>query len=83
MTTLRGGIAAHAPHRHVDEEIVIVKEGLIEVMINGQTDRGGPGSVLFFASNDEHGMRNAGDGMASYYVVRFVSDQTPARTAAR
>lgn len=83
VTTLRGGIAAHPPHRHADEELVIVKEGLIEVMIEGRTQQAGPGAVFFFASNDEHGMRNAGDGPASYYVVRFVSDRTPARTAAR
>ena len=27
------------------------------------------GSVIFYASNDLHGMRNAGDGQASYFVL--------------
>lgn len=79
VTTLRGGIAAHAAHRHPDEEIVVVKEGEIEVTINGQAQRAGPGAVFFFASNDEHGMRNAGEATASYYVIRYTSDRTPAR----
>ncbi|HYC70297.1 MAG TPA: cupin domain-containing protein [Opitutaceae bacterium] len=79
VTTLRGGIAAHAAHRHPDEELVLVKEGEIEVTINGRSQRAGPGAVFFFASNDEHGMRNAGDSTASYYVIRFSSDRTPAR----
>ena len=28
--------------------------------INGVTNRGGPGSVFFYGSNDEHGMKNVG-----------------------
>lgn len=80
VTSLRGGIAAHPAHRHPDEEIVIVKEGEIEVTIDGQAQRAGPGAVCFFASNDEHGLRNAGESRASYYVIRFANDQTPRRT---
>jgi quercetin dioxygenase-like cupin family protein len=60
VTTLNPGGTPHAAHRHPDEEIVVVKEGLVEVTINGVTARGGPGTVFFFGSNDEHGVRNAG-----------------------
>ena len=73
VTTLEAGIAAHAPHRHADEEVVIVKEGTIEVTINGKTQTVGPGSMLFFASNDLHGMKNVGSGRATYYVIRIVT----------
>jgi quercetin dioxygenase-like cupin family protein len=41
--------ASHGAHRHADDEIVIVKEGTMEVMINGQSSTAGAGSVLFFA----------------------------------
>lgn len=76
-TTVKAGEAAHGPHRHADEEVVIVKEGLIEVMMNGTTQRGGPGSLFFFASNEEHGMRNVGDTPATYYVLRVITAATP------
>ncbi len=77
VTTVKAGDASHGAHRHPDEEVVVVKEGTVEVVFNGSTRRGGPGSIFFFASNDEHGMRNAGDTVASYYVIRVVSEATP------
>lgn len=76
-TTLRAGEVAHAPHRHPDEEIVIVKEGTIEVTIEERRERAGAGSVVFFASNDFHGMRNVGDTTATYYVLRIITPKTP------
>jgi quercetin dioxygenase-like cupin family protein len=54
-----------------------VKEGLIEVTINGVTQRAGPGSIFFYASNDEHGMKNVGTTAATYHVVRIVTAATP------
>jgi quercetin dioxygenase-like cupin family protein len=77
VTTLKPGIAPHAAHRHPDEELIIVKEGLIEVTINGATERAGPGSIFFFGSNDEHGLKNVGTTAATYYVVRIVTEATP------
>jgi quercetin dioxygenase-like cupin family protein len=77
VTTLNPGLAAHAPHRHPDEEIIMIKEGTLDVTINGATTRAGTGSVIFFASNDEHGLKNAGDSPATYYVIRVVSAATP------
>ncbi|MES2696063.1 MAG: cupin domain-containing protein [Verrucomicrobiota bacterium] len=76
-TTVKAGEASHASHRHPDEEVVIVKEGTLEVLMNGKTERGGPGSIFFFASNEEHGMRNVGDTSATYYVIRVVTAATP------
>lgn len=77
VTTVKAGEASHASHRHPDEEVVVVKEGVIEALFNGTTRRGGPGSVFFFASDEEHGMRNVGDTTASYYVIRVVTEATP------
>lgn len=77
VTTLNAHTAAHAAHRHPVEEVVMIKEGALDVTINGVTQRAGTGSVLFFASNDEHGMKNAGDQPATYYVIRVDSEATP------
>lgn len=80
-TTVKGGEAAHGAHRHADEEVVVVKEGTLEASFNGTTHRGGPGSIFFFASNDEHGLRNAGDTPVTYYIIRVVTESTPAAPA--
>ncbi len=77
ITTIEAGLSPHAPHRHPDEEIVILKEGVLEVLHGGKTERAGPGSILFFASNDEHGMKNVGATRATYYVIRSVTGSTP------
>src|SRR5262245_21107766 len=73
VTSLEVGKAPHAAHKHPDEELVFVREGVLEATINGVTKLAPAGSVIFYASNDLHGMRNAGDGRASYFVLRWTS----------
>ena len=77
VTTLHPGETPHASHRHPDEEIVVVKEGVMAATINGVPNRGGPGSVFFYGSNDEHGMKNVGGTTARYHVIRMVTAATP------
>jgi quercetin dioxygenase-like cupin family protein len=73
VTTLKPGDTSHAPHRHPNEELVIVKEGMVEALVNGELKRVGPGSVIFNASNELHGIRNVGDGPATYHVINWKS----------
>jgi XRE family transcriptional regulator, regulator of sulfur utilization len=70
-TTVNAGQASHPPHKHVEEELIIIKEGTFEVMQNGTTTEAGPGSVIFEASNEMHGLRNVGDTPGTYFVVKF------------
>jgi mannose-6-phosphate isomerase-like protein (cupin superfamily) len=72
ITTVNPGEAPHAAHRHPDEEMLFVKDGTIEVTINGVARPAGPGAVVFFASGDLHGIRNTGTVPATYYVLRIV-----------
>jgi quercetin dioxygenase-like cupin family protein len=76
-TTLDPGKAPHPPHRHPNEEMVIVQQGTLEVLENGEWHRVGPGSVIFNASNQLHGLRNAGSGQAVYHVVNWKTEATP------
>jgi mannose-6-phosphate isomerase-like protein (cupin superfamily) len=73
VTTLNPGESPHAPHKHPQEELIIVKEGTIEAMQNGVTKRVGPGSIIFEASNDLHGLRNVGERPATYHVITWFS----------
>jgi len=77
-TTINAGQSSHAAHRHPDEELVILKEGTLEVNLDGRIRRVGAGSLLFFGSNDFHHMRNVGDTPATFYVIRMVTEATPA-----
>ncbi|HEU4600351.1 MAG TPA: cupin domain-containing protein [Steroidobacteraceae bacterium] len=77
VTTLKPGISSHAPHKHPNEELVIIKEGTLEALVNGKYERVGPGSVIFNASNQLHSIRNVGDGPATYHVINWTSATTP------
>jgi XRE family transcriptional regulator, regulator of sulfur utilization len=71
ITTLNPGEAPHAAHRHPEEEVMIVKEGTIEEVQNGVTNRVEPGGIIFCASNEWHGMKNLGTNRATYFVFKF------------
>ncbi|MFC4314448.1 cupin domain-containing protein [Steroidobacter flavus] len=77
VTTLPAGATSHAPHKHPNEELVIIKEGTVEVLVDGQLKRVGPGSVVFNASNQMHSLRNVGDGPATYHVINWTTAATP------
>jgi XRE family transcriptional regulator, regulator of sulfur utilization len=77
VTTLKPGMASHPPHKHPNEELVIVKEGTLEALSGGEWKKLGPGSVMFNASNELHGVRNAGAGPATYHVINWNSPLTP------
>jgi quercetin dioxygenase-like cupin family protein len=76
-TTLNPGKAPHPPHRHSNEEMVILRQGTVEVLVNGEWKRIGSGSVVFFASNQLHGLRNVGDEPAIYHVINWKTAATP------
>ena len=68
-TTLHPGASPHPPHRHKHSEFWLIREGSVEITINGKHHQLGPGSAAFAASNDEHGIKNIGNVPANYFVV--------------
>jgi mannose-6-phosphate isomerase-like protein (cupin superfamily) len=70
-TTLAPGGAPHPPHHHAHSEMWMIREGSVEITVNGNSYQLGPGSVGFVRSNDEHGIKNAGTTPATYFVVQI------------
>ena len=71
QTTLLPGATLHLPHRHLHSEMCLIREGTVEVTVNGNSTRMGSGSVGFFHSNDEHAIKNLGTTPATYYIVKI------------
>ncbi len=78
VSTLKPGIASHPPHRHSNEELVIIDTGTVETLSAGSWKRLGPGSIIFNASNSLHALRNVGTAPATYHVVNWKTAATPA-----
>jgi mannose-6-phosphate isomerase-like protein (cupin superfamily) len=72
-TQLKEGLPSHSSHTHVDEEIILVRFGRVEETINGKPFQCGPGSVLFLTNDDDHGIRNVGEGPCEYYAIRWLT----------
>jgi mannose-6-phosphate isomerase-like protein (cupin superfamily) len=68
-TDLPPGEMPHPPHRHPNEEVMMIESGQVEITINGKTKTVGPGSAIYVASNDFHGLKNSGTTMARYFVM--------------
>ena len=71
---LAPGQAPHQPHKHVHEELLMIREGDIEITIAGKTTRIGPGGGAYIASNELHGWRNVGATPAKYFVLALGPD---------
>jgi quercetin dioxygenase-like cupin family protein len=74
-TELEPGARPHPPHRHVHEEIFLIREGTVEVTLAGKSKGLGPGSVAYVASNVLHGIVNRGDVNAAYFVIALGTDR--------
>lgn len=68
-TTLPPNASPHPPHHHIHSEMWLIREGTVELTINGVSHRLDAGGVGFVHSNEEHGIKNVGAGPATYYVV--------------
>ncbi len=72
VTSLNPGQEPHASHVHQDsEELIVVKDGYIKQTIGVEEKILGPGSIVLAMPGDEHGISNAGETMATYYIIKW------------
>jgi uncharacterized cupin superfamily protein len=74
VTTIKEGLSSHAGHSHPDEELILVREGVVEMKINDKSFKAGPGSLFFLGNDDFHGLTNAGKGQCEYYAIRWLTE---------
>jgi quercetin dioxygenase-like cupin family protein len=59
----------HPPHHHAHSEMWLIREGTVQLTINGTAQIVHAGGLGFVRSNEEHGIKNVGSGPAIYFVV--------------
>lgn len=72
FVTLEPGAQPHPPHRHIEEEIMIVGEGTGEFSINGVATQVMRGDMVFAESNVLHGVRNTGQTQMTFYFIKVM-----------
>jgi uncharacterized cupin superfamily protein len=77
ISTLNPGERSGQPLKHLQEEIVIVKEGTLEANYDGTASTAGPGSVIFLASGATTFLRNPGKVPVTYTVINYFTPLTP------
>jgi len=67
--------ATHPPHSHPEDEVFFVLEGKAEFYLNGQTRTAGPYTTFYCPSYSKHGIRNVGDTVLKYLVIKKYQQQ--------
>jgi quercetin dioxygenase-like cupin family protein len=72
LVTLEPGAQPHPPHRHPEEEIMIVGDGSGEFSINGVATQVKTGDMVFAEANELHGVRNTGTTRMTFYFIKMM-----------
>lgn len=68
---LKAGMSPHPPHKHPEEEFMVITEGSGELLVGGKTMKVGPGSMMYCAGNQEHGIKNTGSTPLLFYYYKW------------
>lgn len=71
ITYLKQKGPSHAPHQHVDTELILIIDGNAEMMIDGKNYLAGPGDLYIAESGKMHGISNATDKPCSYFAFKW------------
>jgi mannose-6-phosphate isomerase-like protein (cupin superfamily) len=70
---LKPGMTPHAPHRHPEEEIMVITEGEGEISLEGKITRVGPGHMMYSAAGRLHGIINTGKVNLTFYFYKWIA----------
>ncbi|MCY4594153.1 MAG: cupin domain-containing protein [Bryobacterales bacterium] len=69
---LKPGMEPHPPHKHPEEEIMLVTEGSGEIYVQGDVTQVGPGSMMYTNANELHGIKCTGAEPLLFYYFKWL-----------
>lgn len=72
MAILAPGASPHPPHRHPEEEFLMIASGTGEIEVDGQATQVGPGAIMYCSANKLHGIVNTGDTPMTFYFSKWL-----------
>jgi len=73
LCVVEPGASPHPPHRHSEEEFLIIASGTGEIECAGKTTQAGPGAVMYCAGNVLHGVKNTGKVPMTFYWSKWLA----------
>ena len=73
-STQPAGATPNPAHEIQHTEFICIREGTLEFVHDGRTERASAGDILLVAKGTFHGLRNVGDGPVSYFVAAIGGD---------
>ena len=73
MAVLDPGGSPHPPHRHPEEEFLIIASGTGEIECGESTTPVAPGSVMYCAGDTLHGIVNTGAVPLTFYWSKWMA----------
>jgi len=73
MAILAPGASPHPPHRHPEEEFLIVSDGNGEIECDGKIIQVAPGAIMYCAGNTLHGITNTGKTPMTFYWSKWLA----------
>ena len=73
LCELAPGASPHPPHRHPEEETMLVASGTGVIEVDGVTTAVGPGSMMYCAGNTLHGITNTGSMPMTFYFSKWLA----------
>jgi len=70
-TALNADSVSHPPHTHVQEEIVLILRGNVQMYIDGKYYDGSAGDLYFLSSNVPHALKNTGKEQCEYFAFQW------------
>jgi mannose-6-phosphate isomerase-like protein (cupin superfamily) len=68
---LNAGATPHPPHKHPEEEFMVITEGTGEISIDGKVQKIAPGAMMYCAANVLHGIVNTGKTPLLFYFYKW------------
>lgn len=73
LCVLEPGASPHTPHRHPEEETMIVASGFGLIEVDGVRTEVGPGAIMYCAGDTLHGITNTGSTPMTFYFSKWLA----------
>jgi len=68
---LKPGMSPHEPHKHPEEEFMVITEGTGEISVEGKITKVGPGTMMYCGAGKLHGIVNTGKTSLLFYFYKW------------